>query len=54
MKKDVDFIYMDAVLQEWLMEKLIKDSPKSDGAKELLSGIYDLRNGTITSLMLST
>ena len=36
------------------MEKLIKDSPKSDGAKELLSGIYDLRNGTITSLMLST
>lgn len=54
MKKDIDFIYMDAVLREWLMEKLIKDSPKSDGAKELLSGIYDLRNGTITSLMLST
>ena len=54
MKKDIDFIYMDAVLQEWLMEKLIKDSPKSDGAKELLSGIYALRNGTITSLMLST
>ena len=39
MKKDIDFIYMDAVLQEWLMDKLIKDSPKSDGAKEMLSGI---------------
>ena len=45
---------MDSVLQEWLLQKLIKEPPESDSAKELLSGIYDMISGDISSLLLST
>ena len=54
MKKNISFISMDSVLQEWLLQKLIKEPPESDSAKELLSGIYDMINGDISSLLLST
>ena len=42
MKKNISVISMDSVLQEWLLQKLIKEPPESDSAKELLSGIYDM------------
>ena len=29
MKKNIGFIPMDSVLQEWLLEKLMKEPPKS-------------------------
>nr|WP_304313950.1 winged helix-turn-helix domain-containing protein [Bifidobacterium catenulatum] len=45
---------MDPILQEWLLEKLMRDPPKSDYAKDLLSGIYAMRNGMADSLLLST
>ena len=45
---------MDSVLQEWLLQKLIKEPPESDSAKELLSGIYDMVSGEINSLLLRT
>ena len=51
MKKNISVISMDSVLQEWLLQKLIKES---DSAKELLSGIYDMVSGEINSLLLST
>ena len=54
MKKNISVISMDSVLQEWLLQKLIKDPPESDCAKELLSGIYDMISGDINSLLLST
>ena len=54
MKKNISVISMDSVLQEWLFQKLIKEPPESDGAKELLSGIYDMVNGELNSLLLST
>lgn len=38
MIKNISVISMDSVLQEWLLQKLIKESPESDSAKELLSG----------------
>ena len=38
MKKNISVISMDSVLQEWLLQKLIKEPPESDSAKELLSG----------------
>ena len=38
MKKNIGFIPMDFVLEEWLLEKLIKEPPKSDCAEDLLSG----------------
>ncbi len=54
MKKSISFISMDSVLQEWLLQKLIKEPPESDSAKELLSGIYDMASGNVNSLLLST
>lgn len=54
MKKNISVISMDSVLQEWLLQKLIKEPPESDSAKELLSGIYDMVSGEISSLLLST
>ena len=42
MKKNIGFIPMDFVLEEWLLEKLIKEPPKSDCAEDLLSGIRDI------------
>ena len=53
MKKNISVISMDSVLQEWLLQKLIKEPPESDSAKELLSGIYDLISGDVNSLLLS-
>ena len=54
MKKNISVISMDPILQEWLLQKLIKEPPESDSAKELLSGIYDMISGDINSLLLST
>ena len=54
MKKNISVISIDSVLQEWLLQKLIKEPPESDSAKELLSGIYDMVSGEINSLLLST
>jgi len=52
-KKNISVISMDSVLQEWLLQKLIKEPPESDSAKELLSGIYDMISGDVNSLLLS-
>ena len=54
MKKNISVISMDSVLQEWLLQKLIKEPPESDSAKELRSGIYDMISGDVNSLLLST
>ena len=53
MKKNIGFIPMDSVLEEWLLEKLMKEPPKSDCAQDLLSGIRDRLSGEVTSLLLS-
>ena len=54
MKKNISVISMDSTLQEWLLQKLIKEPPEGDSAKELLSGIYDMLSGDVNSLLLST
>ena len=54
MKKNISVISMDSVLQEWLIQKLIKEPPESDSAKELISAIYDMVSGEVNSLLLST
>ena len=53
MKKNIGFIPMYSVLEEWLLEKLMKEPPKSDCAEDLLSGIRDMLSGEVTSLLLS-
>lgn len=53
MKKNISVISMDPTLQKWLLQKLIKEPPESESAKELLSGIYDMISGDVNSLLLS-
>ena len=53
MKKKISFIPMDSALETWLLEKLMKEPPKSDCAEDLLSGIRDMLSGEVSSLLLS-
>ncbi len=53
MKKNIGFIPMDSILEKWLVEKLTSDPPESDYVEEMLSGIRDLLNGEVSSLLLS-
>ena len=53
MKKNIGFVSIDSVLQEWLLEKLLKEPPEGDSGRELLSGICELIRGEIPSLLLS-
>ena len=52
MKKNISFIPMDSALEIWLLEKLIKEPPKSDCVEDLLSGVRDLISGEVSSLIL--
>lgn len=54
MKKNISFIPMDSALETWLLEKLMKEPPESDCAEDLLSGIRDMLNGEVSSLLLSS
>lgn len=53
MKKNIGFIPLDSSLAAWLLEKLTKEPPISDSAEELRSGIRDMLNGEVNSLLLS-
>ena len=52
MKKNISFIPMVSALEIWLLEKLIKEPPKSDCVEDLLSGVRDLISGEVSSLLL--
>ena len=41
---------MDSALEFWLLEKLIKEPPKSDCAKDLLSGWLNTAPASVTEL----
>lgn len=53
MKKNISFIPMDSVLETWLLEKLMKEPPKSNCVEDLLSGLRDMISGEVSSLLLS-
>ena len=53
MKKNIGFIPLDSSFAAWLLEKLTKEPPISDSAEELRSGIRDMLNGEVDSLLLS-
>ena len=53
MKKNIGFIPLDSSFAAWLLEKLTKEPPISDSAEELRSGIRDMLNGEVNSLLLS-
>ncbi|MBT9814597.1 winged helix family transcriptional regulator [Catenibacterium mitsuokai] len=53
MKKNIGLIKMDSILEKWLLEKLIKDSPQTESGQELLSDIHEMITGEVTSLLLS-
>ncbi len=52
MKKNISFVPMDSVLETWLLEKLMKEPPKSDCVEDLLSGLRDMISGEVSSLLL--
>lgn len=52
MKKKIGLITLDLSLAGWLREKLRISAPDTPAAKELLEGLADLTDGTVTSLML--
>ena len=52
MKKNISYIPMDSALEIWLLEKLQRDPPDSNCAKDLLSGIQEMIRGEISSLLL--
>ena len=52
MKKNISYIPMDSTLEIWLLEKLIKEPPKSDCVEDFLSGIRDMISGEVSSLIL--
>lgn len=54
MNNNIKFISVDNSLEGWLIEKLESQGIKNESALELLSGIRELRQGTIRSLVLST
>ena len=49
MKKNISYIPMDSALEIWLLEKLLRDPPDSDCAKDLLSGIQEMIRGEVSS-----
>jgi len=51
-KKNISYIPMDSNLEIWLLEKLIKEPPKSDCVEDFLSGIRDMISGEVSSLIL--
>ena len=53
MKKKIGFVPMDPALGAWLLEMLAKEPPESDNAAELCTGVQDLLQGEVTSLLLS-
>ena len=53
MKKKISFVHMDSSLELWLIEKLVKEAPKSDCAEDFLSGMQELLCGEVASLLLS-
>lgn len=53
MKKKISFVHMDSSLELWLIEKLVKEAPKSDCAEDFLSGMQELLRGEVASLLLS-
>ncbi|VIF86840.1 transcriptional regulator [Clostridioides difficile] len=54
MKKNISYIPMDSALEIWLLEKLLRDPPDSDYAKDLLSGIQEMIRGEVSSLLLGS
>lgn len=54
MKKNIGFISMDSILEDWLLKQLLMDPPATECADELLSGIQGMISGEVTSLLLST
>lgn len=54
MKKKMYFISIDPSFEKWLLEKLLKEPPKSDCVHDLVSGIYDMISQEVNTIVLST
>jgi DNA-binding response OmpR family regulator len=52
MKKNIDCIDLDSSTAKWLYSRLHSSVPQTLGEKELITGIENLLNGNISTLML--
>lgn len=52
MKQKISFVPLDADLQLWLLEKLLKEPPQSPYTAEFLQGVRNLICGQTSSLLL--
>ncbi len=52
MPKKISFIPMDSELEQWLVTKLQSDPPGSKYTGELLTGLQEMMDGKVSSLML--
>lgn len=52
MKRNIGVVCMDSSLAHWLAEKLRLSAPPTPAAEELLGGLEDLMEESISSLML--
>ncbi|WP_337369675.1 winged helix-turn-helix domain-containing protein [Phascolarctobacterium faecium] len=52
MKKKICFIPMDSILEHWLLKKLAEAPSESNCSEKFMSGLQDMLNGQVTSLLL--
>ena len=52
LKKNIGLVSLDSSLIKWLHEKLRISAPDTQGKSELMEGLEDLIQGTVSSLML--
>ncbi len=54
MKNNIKFIPMDSALEMWLLEKLIKEPPKTPCADELLDAIKEMISKETSTILLGS
>lgn len=52
MSKRIPFVPVDSALEVWLLEKLLREPPKSKYASNLLDGVRSLASGEVSSILL--
>lgn len=53
MRKKISYVAMDSTLANWLLDKLSNDIPPTDSAEDLRSGLRDLLDGEVSSLVIA-
>ena len=52
MKKNMSFVSLDSSIVRWLYEKIRFGAPQTQAKEELVEGLEELMNGTVSTLMI--